>query len=227
MILIIDYLTLKNKFIFIFFSFISLFSCKEKNSIEIYLLNKRKENIHGINTSLSKKYLAKNYKSFIDNKYYEFITVDTINDKIFYADEFNVENKDLLETPFISDSEIKGVDTLNGYIYFNKSASRKIISLVKPHNLLKGTQFVLTVNKNIALKGYFWASKSPQGTDYYTILRLNKDKINEMTKFYFFKGKYTREKYSFDKILFKNFKLLKDALIDSNRIINTHINENN
>ena len=67
--------------------------------------------------------------------------------------EFDVKKEDLPTMPFIIDDEIESFDTANYRITFSKEAAKRIGAL-KP-NLSVGIPFVLTLDREPVLTGYF------------------------------------------------------------------------
>ena len=88
-------------------------------------------------------YLLKNRISTIENRNWPSSVVNH-----FYAN-----SNDLLDTAFIKDSEIISYDSSTFKLKVTKSASLKIAYLEPP--IPKGIQFVITVNKEPVLNGYF------------------------------------------------------------------------
>ncbi len=106
-------------------------------------------------------YLLKNRIPSIDNENWPSFAV-----RHFYATK-----NDIQDSAFISDTEILGYDTTLKNIRINKSAALKIASL-EPE-IPKGIQFVLTVNKEPILNGYFINRLTPEPVISYMIMNWN------------------------------------------------------
>ncbi len=100
-------------------------------------------------------YLLKNLKPKIENG---------------IVTEFKFQKNDLPVLPFISDDDIESFDTSLNKIYFKKEAAKRIGAL-KP-DLKVGIPFVLTVDREPVLTGYFCNIFSSFGCGSYVLINL-------------------------------------------------------
>ena len=124
-------------------------SCsRNEDKIEIYLLNERAEILDGTDYVKAKE-LA-NPEEITDYQYYKYNTV--FSDEIS-AGRFEAKRENLQAMPFIEDVEIKSFNLKNNKIVFTDSAVKKLAAL--PGNMHIGTQFVIAINGEPRLTGYF------------------------------------------------------------------------
>ena len=92
--------------------------------------------------------------------------------------EFIILKEHLPEMPFINDEGIEQFDTANFKITFSKEAAAKIKTL-KP-GLAKGIPFVLAVDREPVLSGYFINTFSSVGCRAYVLN--TRDRVQRLTK---------------------------------------------
>lgn len=189
--------------IFILF-FIS--SCQKRDKVEIYLLKEVKPNKIGI--------------KYPSNDEYDTTTYDSLTKNYYKWTDFEYKESDLNKIPFISDSEILSLDTLNGIIKFNNGASQRIIK--NTDGFQRSKQFVITVNNKPVMNGYFHNIYSSFGTDWNTIrfddLKNIDKKDLEVYNFSMYMGKGLKNNLVKNKIYFGKYPLLIDALEETDRI---------
>jgi hypothetical protein len=162
---------MKHHIIKLFLIFLLLLtSCENKSDIiEIYLTKAKIESYDGVPLRIAIKDSVI-IKQVLDS-YYEEIRIDTINYKPIYMGHFKVENNDLEEYPFITDSEILGFDFDESRIYFSKSVTEKIYKSIPEWRKEShfGKQFAMCHNGKIILSGYFIGSMSSYWSTTYQI----------------------------------------------------------
>ncbi|MFP5438390.1 MAG: hypothetical protein ACLGH8_11415 [Bacteroidia bacterium] len=123
----------------------------DKPKVEIYLLNKRIPQTEGVlfKTTSYYKNLDSIYKKWYGERY-----VDTIKREFIYGGKFTVVKSNLEYKPFIADEEISSFNSQTNIIAFDSSVVSRIRKL-KP-SMGTGTQFVIAVNKQPIVTGYFW-----------------------------------------------------------------------
>lgn len=100
------------------------------------------------------KSLPDSVKNREDIKRLEGSRYDTVDSTFIYGGKYNIKVSDLKNTPFIVDSEIFSFDVKNNELIMANSAANKIYGLNS--NMIKGVQFVITVDGKPLLNGYFW-----------------------------------------------------------------------
>lgn len=189
--------------IFILF-FVS--SCQRRDIVEIYLLKEVKPNKIGV--------------KYASNDEYDTTTHDSVTKAYYKWTDFEYMESDLNKLPFISDLEIVSLDTLNGIIQFNNAASQRIIK--NTDGFQRSKQFVITVNNQPVMNGYFHNIYSSYGTDWNTIrfedLKNIDKKDLEVYNFSMYLGKGLKNNHVKDKIYFNKYPLLIDALEETDRI---------
>jgi hypothetical protein len=97
----------------------------------------------------------------------------TVNTKLptSIAGYFYATKNDLVDSPFIKDSEILSYNVKRGNIKFTKETSL-LISKLEPI-INEGIQFVITVNKEPVLNGYFINKLTSQPVISYMIMNKN------------------------------------------------------
>lgn len=197
--------------------FLLAISCQEKkDKIEIYLLNKRILSSEGIPfsemsvfDSLSKEAKVK-YKDF---------TYNIIDSCLVYAGKFEVKTSDINEKPLVEDDEIISLNLKNNELVLNEKGDEKV-KRIKPDNI-KGTQFVICVNKEPVLTGYFKSNFSSFYPSWNFISYSYED--NDGLNY----GKQIKLKYTLEKCENRDFKLLNlqdypeliQAFKNTNRLI--------
>lgn len=145
----------------IFLLIITLVSCTEpKHSIEIYLLKERAKSNDGITVEKIKNFEKLDTISI--DLLSKTANYDTINKEFIYAGKFEVTSNQIDSIPFISNSEIKSLDTVHSKIQFSGTVLEKILK-IKP-NTKTGVQFVICLNKKPIFTGYFWSKYSSYGS---------------------------------------------------------------
>jgi hypothetical protein len=127
-------------------------SCsKSEDKIEFYLLNERIRSSEGIpivqyakkmNFPINEEILSEEKANY-----------DTVQKTIIYAGKFSVSNKHLTKEPFITDDEILKVSLSKSEFELSESARKKITMINPSHKF--GTQFVICINKEPIITGYF------------------------------------------------------------------------
>lgn len=157
----------------LFLVVILCFSCDKKNQrIEIYLLNRRVEIEDGIPYCQA--------KNITDSKFleeYKYVKYDTLFKEKINAGRFNIVASDLQKVPFITNEEIESFNLNNDKIKFSSKAIKRIDSLSEHVPMHKGVQFVVTVNKNPQLTGYFMGIS--RWCDWYYISRLSESDYHD------------------------------------------------
>ena len=193
-----------------------LFSCeKQDDKLEIYLTNNLIESYEGI--ALENSSLDNSIKSNIENLYGDKIRVDTVFNKLIYSGRFKVNLNDIEKKPFISDSEIIGLDFEKSEIIFKSSVSENIYkSLPKWKNsIVRGRQFVLLHNKQIILEGYLFSSMSSYWSNTYQIHFHKLDNSRQKTIRFNF-----NDSINFDENHLLNNKKLVSAFLKRNKKLN-------
>jgi hypothetical protein len=87
------------------------------------------------------------------------------------ATEFEINNIDLPTLPFIRDDDIEYYDTSHDKIFISQDAAKRISELKPKLNV--GIPFVLTVDRQPILTGYFWNTVSSFGCASYVLFNSN------------------------------------------------------
>lgn len=162
-----------------------IFSCKKqdkKSIVEIYTFKERQKIIEGIpyKEFAIKTKLDVSTLNDSDNLMY-----DTIRKEIIYAGQFDANCKELNSKPLVSDNEILVLDTIANKIKLSADAINKIAALSP--SMKDGIQFVICVDKEPVLKGYFWNSFSSYGSTL-NCIEYNTDKVSSSTYLKMYKG---------------------------------------
>ena len=88
-----------------------------------------------------------------------------------FATEFEIKDNDLPTLPFLRDDDIDYYDTSKNKIFITKDAAKRIAALKPKVNV--GIPFVLTVDRQAILTGYFWNSVSSVGCASYVLFNSN------------------------------------------------------
>lgn len=124
-------------------------SCKKnEDKVEIYLLKRRIMSTEGIPVDEYSK--LKNIKDFESIKYCSF---DTVKKQLIYGGKFIASQNDFEEEPLVKNDEVLALNIEKSELILSQSA-RKKISQIKP-SMKYGVQFVIAVNKQPCLTGYF------------------------------------------------------------------------
>ena len=83
------------------------------------------------------------------------------------ATEFEIKDTDLPSLPFLRDDDIDYYDTSKNKIFITKDAAKRIAALKPKLNV--GIPFVLTVDRQPILTGYFWNTASSFGCASYVL----------------------------------------------------------
>ena len=129
-----------------------LFSCENhEEKIEIYLLKNRVRTTEGIPVLEYVKFknikYDKNLKNVKDCNY------DSISKQFIYGGKFTVDKEKLETKPLITDEDILRLNLKKSELILSEVGKLKITKL-KP-NMKYGIQFVICVNKQPCLTGYF------------------------------------------------------------------------
>jgi len=130
------------------------FSCKHEEPmpmIEIYLTNRYINSDEGIpfNETVYWKELDSTERKWYADHY-----IDSITGRLIYGRGFRANRNDLQDYPFIKNDEILGFHPYEDRIVFD-SIVRKRIQYLFPGK--RDVQFVLAVDKEPLLTGYFWS----------------------------------------------------------------------
>lgn len=136
--------------ILLFVSF--LFSCKNhEENIEIYLLKNRVRTTEGIPVLEYVKLKNIKYNKNLENV--KDCNYDSISKQFIYGGKFTVNKENLESKPLITDKDILKLNLKKSEFIFSEIGKQKITQL-KP-NMKSGIQFVICVNKQPYLTGYF------------------------------------------------------------------------
>ena len=155
----------------LYFLLLLCFGCKKDNKpkVEIYLLKHVINSFEGqavVETDIYKA-LPDSVKKRSDLVALEQSQYSAIDTQFIYGGDYNVKLSDLKIEPFITDDEILSFDTENNKLVFDSIAANRIYQL-EP-NMIKGVQFVITVDKKPVLNGYFWSLHSSYSCNSYCI----------------------------------------------------------
>lgn len=140
------------RILLIIFIYSSVLSCaNEKDKIEIYLLKERIRSSEGI--PILEYATHQNYPLTQEITSIEKANFDTVKKQIIYGGEFSVSKEQINNLPLIKDTEIIKFDSNTNQLIFSASGRKKIENL-KP-SMKFGTQFVICVNGEPSLTGYF------------------------------------------------------------------------
>ena len=179
-------------------TFLLVVSCQEKkDKIEIYLLNKRIISSEGVPFTEMSFYDS---ISEMNKENYKFCSFNLKDSSKICAGKFEVKTSDINEKPLVEDDEIISLNLKNNQLALNEKGDEKV-KRIKPDNI-KGTQFVICVNKKPVLTGYFksnFSSFYPSWNFIYYSYE-NHDDLNY--------GKQINLKYTLEKCENRDFKLL-------------------
>ncbi|WP_330441832.1 hypothetical protein [Flavobacterium sp. C4GT6] len=141
--------------------------CKEEKhpKIEIYLLKHRLAFVDAVPFKETSKYKEIEYDRAKD--IFKDAQFDTIREEVVFAGQFEADSVDLQSEPFIDDSDIKAFDLRANKLMLSKKVIKRICNLYPDRNF--GEQFVITVNKEPMLTGYFWNTQSAVNCRWYYI----------------------------------------------------------
>lgn len=148
---------MKKKFGYILIILI-LFSCNQtetKNTpeIEIFLTKKRIKSYQGLEIS-ENKIDSLGYR-YLENHFdFNVVRLDTTTNELIFAGEFEAKKTDLRDEPFLDKSRIIEFNPKNGHLIIDSIGAKQITELPRSNNM--GHQFVLTVDGEPKLFGYFY-----------------------------------------------------------------------
>ncbi len=146
-------------------------SCQKKSQdvIEIYLTKERIPHKVGVPFDEMPKYIDVDLIDGVFGRYDNyFISYDTIKKDFIFLGDFEVKKEDLEEKPFITNDEILGFDfkksnvVVSGNSYY-KFSDKRIGNLA---------QFVICINKEPVINGYFLSEMSSVYFDWYAMYYL-------------------------------------------------------
>lgn len=193
---------------------ISITACKKSNErIEIYLLKERKLCAEG--TPFLKLKMADTLNQEIRESL-KYSSYDEKDSTFIFSGKFIAEKKDLNEKPLIADQDILSLNLKTNEIKFSQSGIIKIRS-IKP-NFKYSTQFVICVNDEPQLTGYFMNVFSSYPPSWNYILYSNQNQIEDMQTEKHFYIEQNNE--------FKNFKPYLTDLKLYPKLVNSFENTN-
>jgi len=148
-----------------------LYSCQKKhqNVIEIYLTKERIPHKVGVPFDEMPKYIDVDLTDWVFGRYDNyFVSYDTIKKDFIFLGDFEVKKEDLEEEPFITNDEILGFDfeksnvVVSGKSYY-KFSDKRIENLA---------QFMICINKEPVINGYFLSGMSSAYFDWYAMYYL-------------------------------------------------------
>lgn len=141
------------KKIFSIFLFSSLlFSCENhKEKIEVYLLKNRVQTTEGMTVLEYVKLKKIKYDSNIEN--IKDCIYDSISKQLIYGGKFSVDKENIETKPLITDEDVLKLNLKKSELILSEIGRNRITQL-KP-NMKDGIQFVICVNKQPYLTGYF------------------------------------------------------------------------
>lgn len=146
-------------------------SCQKKNQdiIEIYLTKERIPHKVGVPFEEIPKYVDIDLTDFGFGRYDNyFVSYDTIKKDFIYLGEFELKKEDLEDEPFITNDEILGFDFEKSNVIVSGSSYYKF-SDKRIRNL---SQFVICINKEPVINGYFLSGMSSVYFDWYAMYYL-------------------------------------------------------
>lgn len=160
------------KKLFPYFIFLLILSsCQQKNQdvIEIYLTKERIPHKEGVPFDEMPKYIDIDLTDGFFGRYDDyFVSYDTIKKDFIFLGDFEVKKEDLEEKPFITNDEILGFDfeksnvVVSGNSYY-KFSDKRIGNLA---------QFVICINKEPVINGYFLSGMSSAYFEWYAMYYL-------------------------------------------------------
>ena len=159
------------KCVMLFLVALLVLGCKEEKhpKIEIYLLKQRQPFVNTIPFKETSKYKEIEYNRA--KNIFEDTRFDTLIKEVIFAGQFIADSIDLQSQPFITDVEIKAFEKHNNSVVLDSKAARRIYELSPEKNF--GQQFVITVDKEPKVSGYFWNTNSAISCRWYYIECLN------------------------------------------------------
>ncbi|SHJ26882.1 hypothetical protein SAMN04488096_1282 [Mesonia phycicola] len=149
---------MKKKFGYILIILI-LFSCNQtetKNTpeIEIFLTKKRIKSYQGL--EISENNIDSLGYRFVESRFdFNVIRLDTTTNELIFSGEFTAKKTDLRDKPFLDKSRIIDFNPKNGHLIIDSIGAKQITELPRSNNM--GHQFVLTVDGEPKLFGYFYS----------------------------------------------------------------------
>lgn len=129
-----------------------LFSCENhEEKIEIYLLKNRVRTTEGIPVLEYVKLKNIKYDENLENV--KDCNYDSISKQYIYGGKFTVDEENLETKPLITDEDVLKLDLKKSELVLSEIGKQRITHL-KP-NMTSGIQFVICVNKQPYLTGYF------------------------------------------------------------------------
>lgn len=204
----------KLNLIIILIIFFSIIACKKSNEkIEIYLLKERKLSTEG--TPFLKLRMVDTLSQEIKESL-KYSSYDEKDSTFIFSGKFIAEKKDLNEKPLIADPDILSLNLKTNEIILSESGIFKIRK-IKP-NFKYSTQFVICVNNEPQLTGYFMNVYSSFPPTWNYIVYSNQKQTND---------KKIKERYFIEKNdKFKEFKPYLTNLKLYPKLINSFENTN-
>ena len=149
---------LKKTFCYILITLL-LVSCNQTDNnyvpeIEIYLTNKRIKSYQGL--EISENNIDSLRYRYVESRFdFNVVRLDTTTNELIFAGEFTAEKKDLRDKPFLNKSRIIEFNPKNGHLMIDSIGAKQITELPRSNNM--GHQFVLTVDGEPKLFGYFYS----------------------------------------------------------------------
>jgi hypothetical protein len=173
------------------------FGCKKDDNpkVEIYLLKYMVSSFEGqavVDTDIYKA-LPDSVKKRPDLVALEQSRYSAIDTQFIYGGDYNVKLSDLKMVPFITDDEILSFNLDNNKLSVDSLAANRIYELKR--NMIKGVQFVITVDKKPVLNGYFWSLDSSYSCNSYCIYYISTKYINEFRNERFLDKSKAKERY--------------------------------
>ena len=146
-------------------------SCQKTNQdvIEIYLTKERIPHKVGVPFKEMPKYVDIDLTDPVFGRYdYFFVSYDTIKKDFIYLGEFELKKEDLEDEPFITNDEILGFDFEKSNLILSGKSYEKFSSKIPPLS-----QFVVYINNNPTIGGYFLSPMSSAYFENYAIYYFN------------------------------------------------------
>lgn len=166
------------KFIFLFLILISCNTTEKKETlkIEIYLTKNRIESHHGVeleNSNLDSFEILRLQERWGKKQ----MRLDTLTSELILAGAFKGKKRDLKNEPFINSHEIISFNKNTGQLTLDKVATKKLSDL-KFDSF--GQQFILTINGEPQISGYFYPAAYSFGSNTYHYQYLSNSEISEL-----------------------------------------------
>ncbi len=146
--------TLTFGFIFLFFISCKYQKIDKKPVIEIYLTKTRIKSHQGLVIDDS-NIDSLGYTDSKNRFNFNIIRLDTISDQLIFAGEFKASKRDLKDKPFLEANRIIRFNHKNGQLLVDSIGAKRISELSNSNNI--GHQFVLTIDNEPKLFGYFYS----------------------------------------------------------------------